>query len=60
MYQAYGMAGLARSVVQGWGWLRNLYQGPISKMDGLPARKLDMVKPQSTPAIEPSLSCQTV
>jgi radical SAM superfamily enzyme YgiQ (UPF0313 family) len=60
MYQAYGMAGLARSVVQGWGWLKNLYQGPISKMDGLPARKLDMVKPQSTPAIEPSLSCQTV
>ena len=29
MYQAYGMVGLAKSVVQGFGWLRNLYKGPV-------------------------------
>jgi hypothetical protein len=60
MYQAYGMAGLTRSVVQGWGWLKNLYRGPVSKMNGLPARKLDMITPMSTRAMEPSMSCQTV
>src|SRR5262249_43266668 len=49
MYQVYGMAGLAKSVVQGWGWLKSLYAGPIKKQQGVPRRRILMVPPPVTP-----------
>jgi radical SAM superfamily enzyme YgiQ (UPF0313 family) len=49
VYQAYGMAGLAKSVVQGWGWLTSLYRGPVQKQEGLPPRRLLMVPPPVSP-----------
>jgi hypothetical protein len=51
MYQAYGMTGLVRSLVQGWGWLSSLYRGPLQKMDAVPRRRLEMVPPPVTPAM---------
>jgi radical SAM superfamily enzyme YgiQ (UPF0313 family) len=61
MYQAYGMAGLARSLVTGWGWLKSLYTGPIFRMDGLPKRRLEMVPPPVTSqTIGAALSLQPV
>jgi radical SAM superfamily enzyme YgiQ (UPF0313 family) len=53
MYQAYGMAGLARSLAKGWGWLSSLYQGPITRMKELPHPRLSMVAPASPPAAVP-------
>jgi radical SAM superfamily enzyme YgiQ (UPF0313 family) len=50
MYQAYGMTGLVRSLVQGWGWLSSLYRGPVQKMNAVPRRRLEMVPPPVTPA----------
>jgi radical SAM superfamily enzyme YgiQ (UPF0313 family) len=49
MYQAYGMAGLAKSFATGWGWLWSLYKGPIEKMTQVPRRKLTMVPPPVSP-----------
>ncbi|MBV9122744.1 MAG: hypothetical protein JO112_05270, partial [Planctomycetes bacterium] len=49
MYQAYGMAGLARSVVQGWGWLWSLYKGPVKKMKDVPRPQLGMIPPPVSP-----------
>jgi hypothetical protein len=49
MYQVYGMAGLMKSVVQGWGWLWNLYKGPIKKLTETPRRRLLMVPPPVSP-----------
>lgn len=45
IYQAYGMAGLLKSMVQGFGWLASLYRGPIEKMQDLPRPRLLMVPP---------------
>jgi radical SAM superfamily enzyme YgiQ (UPF0313 family) len=45
MYQAYGMAGLVKSVIKGWGWLWNLYRGPVTKLEQLPRRRLLLVPP---------------
>jgi radical SAM superfamily enzyme YgiQ (UPF0313 family) len=59
MYQAYGMAGLVRSVAQGWDWLTSLYKGPIKKMEGLPRRRLLMVPPPVSPAmVSAATECQ--
>jgi len=61
MYQAYGMAGLVRSVVQGWGWLSSLYRGPVKKMTEVPRRRLLMVPPPVSPGqTAPALQFQTV
>jgi radical SAM superfamily enzyme YgiQ (UPF0313 family) len=49
MYQAYGMAGLVRSFLKGWGWLSSLYKGPVQKMEGVPRPRLLMVPPPVTP-----------
>jgi len=49
MYQLYGMAGLVRSVAKSWGWITNLYRGPIYKMTTMPRRPLLMVPPPVTP-----------
>jgi hypothetical protein len=61
MYQAYGMVGLVKSVVQGWGWLRSLYSGPVQKMKDVPRRKLLMVPPPVSPdqAAGPRLQFQS-
>jgi hypothetical protein len=45
LYQAYGMAGLVKSVAAGWQWLAGLYEGPIQHMEGLPRGRLLMVPP---------------
>src|SRR5262249_43524704 len=49
MYQAYGIVGLVKSVMEGWGWLRSLYSGPVRKMKDVPRRKLLMVPPPVSP-----------
>ena len=59
MYQVYGMAGLARSFVQGFGWLWGLYSGPVKKMAGLPPRRLLMVPPPVSPERAPKLQAAT-
>jgi hypothetical protein len=60
MYQAYGMAGLVKSVVQGWGWLSSLYRGPIKKLQEVPRRRLLMVPPPVAPdQTAPALQFQT-
>lgn len=59
MYQAYGMAGLVRSFKQGFGWLWNLYKGPVQKGADLPRRRLPMVPPPVTRAAVAELSLQT-
>jgi radical SAM superfamily enzyme YgiQ (UPF0313 family) len=60
MYQVYGMAGLMKSVVQGWGWVRNLYKGPIKKLTEVPRRRLLMVPPPVSPnQVAPVLQFQT-
>jgi radical SAM superfamily enzyme YgiQ (UPF0313 family) len=60
MYQAYGMAGLVRSVAQGWGWLSSLYRGPITKLNDVPRRRLLMVPPPVAPGqTAPVLQFQT-
>jgi radical SAM superfamily enzyme YgiQ (UPF0313 family) len=59
MYQAYGMAGLVRSVAQGWGWLTSLYRGPVMKMEGIPRRRLLMVPPPVSPSqVSAEVECQ--
>jgi radical SAM superfamily enzyme YgiQ (UPF0313 family) len=49
MYQAYGMIGLVKSVVKGFGWLWDLYKGPVKKMAALPRRRLAMIPPPVSP-----------
>jgi hypothetical protein len=49
-YQIYGMIGLVKSVKESFGWLRNLYRGPIRKKKGTPQQKLLMVPPPVSPA----------
>jgi radical SAM superfamily enzyme YgiQ (UPF0313 family) len=49
MYQAYGMVGLVKSFIKGFGWLWNLYRGPIQKSQDVPRRRLLMVPPPVSP-----------
>jgi radical SAM superfamily enzyme YgiQ (UPF0313 family) len=49
IYQAYGMAGIVKSVASGWGWLRGLWRGPITKLPGVPRRRLEMIPPPVAP-----------
>ena len=50
MYQVYGMAGLVKSVMTGFGWLKSLWRGPVTKMQDVPRRRLEMVPPPVSPA----------
>lgn len=61
LYQTYGMIGLIKSGCRGFGWLWDLYRGPITKMTSLPKRKLLMVPPPVSPArvAAPVLQYQT-
>ena len=49
-YQVYGMLGLVKSVVQGYGWLKNLWTGPITKRQHVPRPRLEMIPPPVSPA----------
>jgi radical SAM superfamily enzyme YgiQ (UPF0313 family) len=49
-YQFYGMLGLVTSFVQGFGWLKRLWKGPVVKKPDVPPRRLEMVPPPVTPA----------
>jgi radical SAM superfamily enzyme YgiQ (UPF0313 family) len=49
MYQAYGMAGMVRSLAKSWHWVRSLYHGPIQKLSEVPRRRLLMVPPPVAP-----------
>jgi radical SAM superfamily enzyme YgiQ (UPF0313 family) len=50
VYQAYAMAGMVRSLVQGWRWIWGLYRGPVKRMTAVPHRRLLMVPPPVSPA----------
>jgi radical SAM superfamily enzyme YgiQ (UPF0313 family) len=43
MFQMYGMAGFAKSLVSGWGWLTSLWRGPIRRYREVPRPRLDIV-----------------
>jgi radical SAM superfamily enzyme YgiQ (UPF0313 family) len=61
VYQAYGMVGLVKSFVNGFGWLKSLWQGPVRKMVEVPRRRLEMVPPPVSPAsLAQAVSLQTV
>jgi radical SAM superfamily enzyme YgiQ (UPF0313 family) len=61
VYQAYGMAGLAKSFAKGWNWLWNLYRGPVEMLHELPRRRLLMVPPPVNPEnITPEVRYQSV
>ena len=49
-YQTYGMVGLAKSVVQGYGWLKSLWSGPVTKKQDVPRPRLEMIPPPVSPA----------
>jgi radical SAM superfamily enzyme YgiQ (UPF0313 family) len=59
MWQTYGIAGLIKSFTTGFGWLRCLYNGPITKMKQVPSRKLPMIPPPVTSAMLERLHSQT-
>jgi hypothetical protein len=63
IYQAYGMAGLVKSFLKGFGWLRSLWSGKIKKYKAFPRPRLEMVPPPVTPASLPgarNLTLQSV
>jgi radical SAM superfamily enzyme YgiQ (UPF0313 family) len=45
MYQAYGMTGVVKSLMAGWGWLKALWSGDMVKSQGVPRRRLEMIPP---------------
>ncbi|MCI0640206.1 MAG: radical SAM protein [Gemmataceae bacterium] len=60
LYQVWGMTGLVRSFIKGFGWLKNLWSGPVAKMKGVPKRKLEMVPPPVTPTLVEKMKYQPV
>ena len=50
LYQAFGMYGLVQSFAAGFGWLKNLWRGPVQKATQPPRRQLEMVPPPLSPA----------
>ena len=49
-YQVYGMLGLVKSVVQGFSWLKSLWDGPVTKKQDVPRPRLEMIPPPVSPA----------
>ena len=43
IYQTYGMVGMAKSIRRGFGWLRNLYLGPVHKKTEIPQKPLPVI-----------------
>jgi radical SAM superfamily enzyme YgiQ (UPF0313 family) len=60
MYQAYGMAGLVKSFTKGWNWLKNLWKGPITKLQEVPKKRLEMIPPPVSPAQIRQMELQSV
>jgi len=58
MYQALGMVGLVKSVKTGFGWLKNLYCGPVRKKTAVPQKRLPVV-PVGPAVPEPKLQTQS-
>jgi radical SAM superfamily enzyme YgiQ (UPF0313 family) len=50
-YQVYGMLGLVKSVKKGYGWLKDLWSGPVTKKSGKPLPRLEMIPPPVSPAM---------
>jgi radical SAM superfamily enzyme YgiQ (UPF0313 family) len=48
-YQVYGMLGLVKSMAQGFGWIKSLWGGPITKKSEVPRPRLEMVPPPVSP-----------
>ena len=48
-FQVWGMAGVVKSSAAAFGWIWNLYRGPVKKMTQLPPRRLLMVPPPVSP-----------
>ena len=59
MYQAYGMIGLVKSVTKGFGWLWDLYRGPVKKLQEVPRRRLAMIPPPVSPELVGRLQYQS-
>ena len=47
---AYGMVGLVKSMLQGYGWLKSLWSGPVTKKRDVPRPRLEMIPPPVSPA----------
>jgi radical SAM superfamily enzyme YgiQ (UPF0313 family) len=61
IYQVYGMAGLVKSFMTGFNWLKSLWRGPVKKMQQVPCRRLEMVPPPVSPAsLGGAIQLQTV
>jgi hypothetical protein len=60
LYQAFGMFGLVKSFISGFGWLKNLWRGPVRKAQSAPRRRLEMVPPPVSPADVAQVSYQAV
>ncbi len=58
IYQALGMVGFARSITNGFGWLRDLYFGPVQKAKMIPQKRLEVVL-ASPAAAEPKKQLQS-
>ncbi|MFL5342245.1 MAG: B12-binding domain-containing radical SAM protein [Gemmataceae bacterium] len=43
MYQAIGMIGMVKSIRRGFGWMKNLYLGPVRKKTEVPQKALPVV-----------------
>jgi radical SAM superfamily enzyme YgiQ (UPF0313 family) len=54
IYQLYGMAGLVRSMMTGWKWVRSLITGPIEKTTVAPHCRLEMVSVEHSKAPKPA------
>lgn len=60
VYQVYGMAGLVRSFAKGWGWLKSLWSGPITKLQDVPRHRLEMIPPPVSPSQVAAIELQSV
>jgi radical SAM superfamily enzyme YgiQ (UPF0313 family) len=47
-YQVYGMIGLARSIKKGFGYLKDLYFGPVKKLSAAPGKRWPMIPATTT------------
>jgi hypothetical protein len=60
IYQIYGMAGVVKSLANGWGWLKGLWGSEIVKKTEVPRRRLELIPPHVSPArIAAAGQCQT-
>jgi radical SAM superfamily enzyme YgiQ (UPF0313 family) len=60
IYQALGMVGFAKSMRTGFGWLRDLYFGPVQKKTAIPKQRLEVVPVSTAMAPEAKKQLQVV